>query len=57
LIPVDVWLALIGGASLDDVWKILLFYEPFVYITGGLPSLVAWYFDVKMEDGWGIMYN
>ena len=56
-IPVDVWLALISGASLDDTWKIFLFYSPFVVFSGLMPSLIANYFGVTMEDGWGILDN
>lgn len=56
-VPIDVWLGLFAGASLKDFWKILLFYEPFAGFTGELPSMVATFFRIEMEDGWGIMYN
>ena len=56
-IPIDVWLAIYNGFSLNGSWKIFIFYEPFIYLTGLLPSLVATVFRVEMEDGWGIMYN
>lgn len=56
-VPIDVWLAIFNGASLEGLWKIFLFYEPFLYLSLGLPSLVARFFHVEMEDGWGIMEN
>lgn len=56
-IPIDIWLAYFNGASTDGLWKIFVFYEPFVLFMGFVPSLVASYFHVEMEDGWGIMYN
>lgn len=59
LIPVDIWLAWFNGASAEGAWKIFLFYMPFALIHGFgiIPSLVAWYFKVEMEDGWGILNN
>jgi len=56
-VPIDVWLALFSGASLKGLWKIFLFYEPFLHFTGAVPSIVASFFKVEMEDGWGILYN
>jgi hypothetical protein len=56
-VPIDVWLGLFSGASLKDLWKVMLFYEPFAMFTGEVPSIVATFFKVEMEDGWGIMYN
>jgi hypothetical protein len=56
-IPVDVWLAWFNGANMDALWKIVLFYAPFTMTTGALPSLVAWFFRIPMEDGWGILNN
>jgi len=57
LIPIDVWVGFFDGASLDEVWKIALFYVPFTFISAGIPSLAADYFKIEMQDGWGIMYN
>ena len=57
MIPIDVWLALFGGASMDNIWKIFLFYEPFATYAGGMTSFVAAYFHIEMQDGWGILYN
>lgn len=56
-VPIDVWLALLSGKSLDGLWKIFLFYEPFVYLSAGIPSAVAHFFNIEMEDGWGILDN
>jgi hypothetical protein len=59
LIPIDVWLAIFGGAPLDNLWKIFIFYTPFNFLSGfGLgPTIIASFFKIEMEDGWGIMYN
>lgn len=54
-VPIDIWLAIIGGMSLDNVWKIMLFYDPFV--SSSFASWVAEYFHIEMEDGWGMLYN
>lgn len=56
-VPIDVWLALLSGKSLDGLWKVFLFYEPFVYASAFIPSVVASFFKVEMEDGWGILMN
>ena len=56
-VPVEIWIAWFTGANTDQFWKILLFYLPFTIVSGGLPSLVAWFFHIKMEDGWGILAN
>lgn len=56
-VPVDVWMALFNGTSLKGLWKIFVFYEPFVLAMGYMPSLVASFFKIEMQDGWGIMYN
>jgi len=56
-IPIDVWLAIFNGASLDDTWKIFMFYSPFFIFSGPMPSIIANYFGVTMEDGWGILDN
>ena len=56
-IPIDVWLALFDGKSIDGLWKVFLFYEPFVYLSAFIPSAVASFFKVEMEDGWGILLN
>lgn len=58
-IPVDVWLALFNGASMDGIWKLFVFYPPFnIYAYFGVfPTLIASYFGVEMEDGWGILFN
>ena len=56
-IPIDVWFAILGGKSMDGIWKIFLFYEPFVYLSAGIPSAIAQIFNVEMEDGWGILEN
>jgi len=56
-IPIDVWLAIISGKSLDGLWKVFLFYEPFVLASAFVPSMVANFFKVEMEDGWGILLN
>lgn len=56
-IPVDIWLAWFQGANTDGIWKIFLFYAPFAAINGDIPSWVAGFFRVPMEDGWGILDN
>ena len=56
-VPIDVWLALLSGKSSEGLWKIFLFYEPFVYASAFIPSIVANFFKVEMEDGWGILMN
>lgn len=56
-IPLDIWVAWLNGGSTKDIWKIFVFYEPWVYFMGFVPSIIASYFNVEMEDGWGIMYN
>ena len=58
-IPVDVWLAYFDGASTQDLWKIFMFYSPYFLLAnfGIVPSIVANYFRVEMQDGWGILYN
>lgn len=56
-IPLDVWIALFNGASLEEVWKIFIFYSPFSSLNGSFPSFVAEYFGVEMQDGWGILNN
>ena len=56
-VPVDVWLALLSGKSMDGLWKVFLFYEPFVLASAYVPSIVAGFFNVEMEDGWGILLN
>lgn len=56
-VPVEVWIAWFTGANADQFWKILLFYFPFTIFSGGLPSAVAWFFHIPMEDGWGILAN
>lgn len=56
-VPVDVWLALFNGASTEGLWKIFLFYMPFSIVSLGTPTLIAKFFGVKMEDGWGILDN
>jgi hypothetical protein len=56
-IPIDVWIAIFSGASLDGLWKVLVFYEPFIGFSAGIPSIVAEFFKVEMEDGWGILMN
>lgn len=57
LLPADVWLGILDGYPLDDIWTILIFYEPFVWLTAYIPSMIASYFHIEMEDGWGMMYN
>lgn len=59
-IPVDVWLAFFNGASMEGMWKIFVFYLPFSLFWGwfsAVPSAIAGYFQVEMEDGWGMMFN
>ena len=56
-VPIDVWIAIFSGASMDGLWKVFLFYEPFVYASAMIPSIVANFFKVEMEDGWGILMN
>ena len=56
-VPVDVWLAYFNGASTEGLWKICLFYLPFNIFSLGVPSLIAKYFGIEMEDGWGILDN
>lgn len=56
-IPIDVWIAIFEGGSLDGLWKIFLFYMPFSIISLGTPSRIASFFGVTMEDGWGILEN
>ena len=55
MIPIDVWVAIIGGMELKGVWKIMLFYPPFA--SSAVASWVAEYFKVEMEDGWGMLNN
>lgn len=57
MVPVDVWMALLDGKSMEGIWKIFLFYQPFVWLSAGIPSVVAKAFNVEMEDGWGMMDN
>ena len=47
-IPIDILLAFLTGKSMDGLWKIFLFYEPFVLLSAGVPSLVANFFDIEM---------
>lgn len=57
-LPIDFWLNMFS-ASWDGVWKIFVFYMPFTIFSGfGIfPSIVASYFGIEMEDGWGILMN
>lgn len=56
-VPLDIWLALFNGASMEGIWKIFIFYYPFSSFNGSFPSFVAEYFGVEMTDGWGILNN
>ena len=56
-VPIDIWLAFLTGKSTEGLWKVFLFYEPFVYLSAGIPSAIASFFNVEMEDGWGILDN
>lgn len=55
LIPIDVWLALFSGKSLDGLWKLFLFYDFGNVLSNFIPQILAGFFDVEMEDGWGIL--
>lgn len=57
LIPIDVWIALFNGVKIGGLWKIITFYQPFVILTLGFPTLIANYFKIEMADGWGILKN
>lgn len=56
-VPLDIWLALFNGASMEGLWKIFIFYYPFSSLSGSVPTFVAEYFGVEMIDGWGILNN
>lgn len=56
-IPLDYWIALGEGLDQRNIWMWLVFYWPLN--PGFLPpnALIAAYFGVDMEDGWGILWN
>lgn len=44
LIPIDIWLALFSGKSLDGVWKLFLFYGPWNVFANYVPQILGDFF-------------
>ena len=40
--PINIWLKVLGGATFDDIWKILV------------PPMLGWFFHLTGEDGWSL---
>jgi hypothetical protein len=55
-VPIDYWSAWLGGKSTKSIWMYFIFYTPF-NISFVFNTIIAAYFGVSMEDGWGILEN
>ena len=57
-VPIDVWSGWLGGKTTASMWMWFVFYNPlnigFLFFPN---TLIAKYFGVSMEDGWGILEN